>query len=184
MVAADGPHPIRAAALTTRLHDELRVLAAARLRHARPGQTVDATALVHEAWVKLRDDGTFPDQRAFFGAAARAMKDILVERVRARMAHKRGGGQAAAELDTGLADLRPAVEVDDLLSLDEALLELQNDHPDEAEITMRRFFSGQGHAEIAADLGVTERTVERRWRFARAWLARRLGGGPGQGGDA
>ncbi len=183
MAAADEPKPIRAAALTTRLHDELRALAASRLRQARPGQTVDATALVHEAWLKLRDDGTFTDQRAFFGAAARAMKDILVERVRARLAQKRGGGQAAAELDTGVAALRPAVEIDDLLSLDEALLELQREHPDEADITMRRFFSGQSNAEIAADLGVAERTIERRWRFARAWLARRLGSEPTAGGE-
>jgi DNA-directed RNA polymerase specialized sigma24 family protein len=103
------------------------------------------------------------------------MNDILVERVRARLAKKRGGGALRAELDTGIEALRPAVGVDDLLSLDQALLELQHDYPDEAELTMRRFFGGQTNAEIARDLGTSERTIERRWRFARAWLARRLG---------
>jgi RNA polymerase sigma factor (TIGR02999 family) len=181
MADDDRPLPLRADALSTRLHDELRQLAAARLRHVRPGQTVDATALVHEAWLKLRADGTFADQRAFFGAAARAMKDILVERVRARLAHKRGGGALPAELDTGIEALRPAVGIDDLLSLDQALLELQHEHPDEADLTMRRFFSGQTNAEIARDLDVSERTIERRWRFARAWLARRLGAEPSVG---
>jgi RNA polymerase sigma factor (TIGR02999 family) len=178
MPRPDEPSPIRAEALSTRLHDELRVLAAARLRHAGPGQTVQATALVHEAWVKLRGDGTFVDPRAFFGAAARAMKDVLVEHARARCAHKRGGGQVPAAIDSGVVALPPAFAVEDVLSLDEALAELQREHPDEAEVTLRRFFTGQAHAEIAADLAVTERTVERRWRFARAWLAQRLGADP------
>ncbi len=175
------PTPIRAELLSTRLHDELRALAAARLRGAHPAETVNATALVHDAWLKLRADGTFADEGAFFGAAARAMRDVLVERVRARLAHKRGGGAAAGELDSGVAELRPAIAVADVLSLDDALVELQRDHPDEHEVTLRRFFAGRTNGEIARDLGVAERTIERRWRFARAWLAKRLGGAPGAG---
>jgi RNA polymerase sigma factor (TIGR02999 family) len=174
MPTPSEPSPIRAAELSTRLHDELRAIAASRLRNAPAAETVQATALVHEAWLKLRGDG-FADEGAFFGAAARVMRDVLVERVRARLADKRGGGAAKAPLDSGIAELRPAIAVDDVLSLDSALIDLQRDHPDEHEVTLRRFFAGRSHAEIARDLGVAERTIERRWRFARAWLARRLG---------
>lgn len=175
---ADPQGPLHADQLTTRLHGELRDLARARLRQGPGGSTVEATALVHEAWCKLRDDGTFADRSAFFGAAARAMKDVLIDRWRARMAQKRGGGRAAAEIDEQLPELTPAVPIADLLSLDEALQRLQKDHPDEAEVVLRRFFAGQSHAEIAADLGTSERTIERRWRFARALLAQHLGHSP------
>lgn len=177
MPPAEPDRSIRAADLSTRLHAELRELAAKRLARAAPGQTMQATALVHEAWVKLRDDGTFTDRGQFFGAAARAMKDVLIDRLRARLAQKRGGGQRPAELDTGVPDLVPAVPIDDLLSLDAVLNELQQNHPAEAEVVHRRFFAGQTNAEVAADLGIGESTVERRWRFARAWLASRLGDG-------
>lgn len=177
MDSSDDRNPIRAGDLSTRLHAELRGLAADRLRRAGGGHTVQATALVHEAWLKLRADGTFVDRSAFFGAAARAMKDVLIERLRARLAQKRGGGKVPAELDD-VAELRPAVAFADLLTLDEALAKLQTEHPDEGEVTMRRFFAGQSHGDIAKDLGCTERTIERRWRFARAWLAHRLGVDP------
>lgn len=173
--------PLRAAELTTRLHGELRALAQARLRGAGGERSVAATALVHEAWLKLRGDGTFADRSAFFGAAARAMKDVLVDRLRARMAQKRGGGRAAGELDTGLPEVEPALPVADLLTLDAALDRLQREHPDEAEVVLRRFFGGQTNAEIATDLGTSERTIERRWRFARALLASELGEGPEAG---
>lgn len=170
--------PIRAAELSTRLYQELRDLAQQRLSRAAPGQTMQATALVHEAWARLRDDGTFADRGRFFGAAARAMKDVLVDRLRARLAQKRGGGQRPVELDSAVPELAPAVPIEDLLSLDAALDTLQQDHPAEAEVVCRRFFAGQTNAEVAADLGVGESTVERRWRFARAWLASRLGAPP------
>jgi RNA polymerase sigma factor (TIGR02999 family) len=174
----DTPHrPIHAAALTTRLHGELRALAAAKLRNAVGPRSVQATALVHEAWVKLRDDGTFADRGAFFGAAARAMKDVLIDRLRARLAKKRGGGQPVEDVDEAAIEVEPALPIADLLSLDTALERLQRDHPDEAEVVLRRFFGGQTNADIAADLGCSERTIERRWRFARAMLASELGGG-------
>lgn len=172
---ADPDPVLRAAELSTQLYGELHDLAVQRLRHAAPGQSLPPTALVHEAWLKLRGDGSFADRGKFFGAAARAMKDVLVDRLRARLAQKRGGGQRAVELDSGVPELAPALPVADLLSLDEALAELQREHPDEAEVVLRRFFAGQTNAELAADLGVGESTVERRWRFARAWLASRLG---------
>jgi len=159
--------------LHTQVYDELRALARAGLRRLAPGQTLQATALVHEAWLRLQQRGV--DHARFFGAAAQAMRDVLVERVRARLAQKRGGDRGREDLDD-LAEMQAPVAIDDLLSLDAAVLELQQQHPDEAEVVMRRFFAGQTHAEIAADLQVTERTIERRWRFARASLARRLGG--------
>lgn len=174
--------PIRAAALTTRLYEELRTLAERRLRAAPAQETVQVTGLVHEAWLKLRDDRTFPDRGSFFGAASRAMRNVLVDRIRARLADKRGGGATPVDLPTGLPDLRPGSAPEDVLSLDAALQAFEAEFPDHAEIVVRRFFGGQTAAEVAADLGVTERTVERRWRFARAELARRLG--PGFAGNA
>ncbi|MBL8734597.1 MAG: sigma-70 family RNA polymerase sigma factor [Planctomycetes bacterium] len=171
----DDRQPIRAADLNTRLHDELRKLAAARLQQAAGPRSVQATALVHEAWVKLRGDGTFADKGAFFGAAARAMKDVLIDRLRRRLALKRGGGQVPADVDELAIEVEPALPIADLLSLEGALERLQREHPDEAEVVLRRFFGGQSQAEIAADLGTSERTIERRWRFARALLASELG---------
>lgn len=178
-MSQDPDRPLRAAELNTALHGELRALAQQRLRGPAGQRTVQATALVHEAWLKLKDDGTFADRSAFFGAAARAMKDVLVDRIRARLAQKRGGGREPGEVDEALPDVEPALPVADLLSLDEALARLQREHPDEAEVVLRRFFGGQTNAEIAADLGTSERTIERRWRFARALLASELGEGPG-----
>jgi RNA polymerase sigma factor (TIGR02999 family) len=168
--------PSAAEQLLPLVYEELRKLAAARLALEKPGQTLQATALVHEAWLRLAsDDGTL-DRSRFFAAAAQAMRDVLVERVRARLTQKRGGGRARSELHDELPEIAPAVGIHDLLGLDAALQELQAQHPDEAMVVLRRFFAGQTHGEIARDLGVVERTVERRWRFARAFLGRRLGG--------
>lgn len=164
--------------MVTRVYDELRALARRRIGKLAPGQTLQATALVHEAWLRLSSDDGDLDRGRFFAAAAQAMRDVLVERVRARLSKKRGGGRARGELHDDLPQMEPAVGIDDLLGLDEALHELQAQHPDEAMVVLRRFFAGQTHAEIARDLGVVERTIERRWRFARAFLGKRLGGLP------
>lgn len=163
--------------MVTRVYDELRALARARMAALAPGQTLQATGLVHEAWMRLAEGDAGMDRSRFFGAAAQAMRDVLVERVRARLSQKRGGGRRGGELPEELPEIAPAVGVDDLLGLDAALQDLQAQHPDEAAIVLRRFFAGQTHAEIARDLGVAERTVERRWRFARAFLGQRLGAG-------
>jgi RNA polymerase sigma factor (TIGR02999 family) len=164
----------RASALDARLHAELRELAEARLRRAPPGHSVEATALVHEAWIKLRADPSFADRDAFFEAAARAMKDVLVERVRARLAQKRGGGRAGLEIEQVERLVLASAPNLDLLALDEALSELEREHPAESSVVLRRFFAGQTIAEIASELGQSERTIDRRWRFARAFLARHL----------
>ena len=160
--------------LSTQVYDELRALARSGLQRLAPGQTLQATALVHEAWLRLQGRGF--DRAQFFGAAAQAMRDVLVERVRTRLSQKRGGGRLQQADGEDAAALQAAVPIEDLLGLDAAVQELQQQHPDEAVVVLRRFFAGQTHAEIAADLQVTERTIERRWRFARAFLARRLGG--------
>jgi RNA polymerase sigma factor (TIGR02999 family) len=158
--------------LVTLLYDELRQLAGARLRGAAPGQTLQPTALVHEAFLRLQSRGQkqWDGRRHFFGAAARAMHDILVERARARARHKRGGGVAPVDLDA-VADSIAIHEPDvDMLALAEALERLAREDERKHELVLLRYFAGLEHQEIAELLGVSLRTVERDWRFARAWL--------------
>lgn len=163
-----------AAELVSQLYDELRELAAARMRTLPPGHTLQATALVNEAFLRIqsRGDKTWQGRRHFFGAAARAMHDILVERARARQRLKRGGGQQPVPLDTDLqADALALPEPDiDVLALSEALADMAKEDPRGHELVMLRFFAGLENAEIAAVLGTSERTVGRDWQFARAWL--------------
>lgn len=169
--------------LLPQVYDELRRLAEARMRRLAPGQTLQATALVHEAWLELRDQGTWNGRGHFFGAAAQAMRDIVVDRARAKGRQKRGGDRERVAFDADLPVIETGVSGDDLLALDEALTDLQREHPRPAEIVLRRYFAGQSNAEIAADLSTSVRTVERGFRFARAWLAQRLGGTPPDLGD-
>ena len=130
---------------------------------------------MHEAWLELADRSSWNGRGHFFGAAAQAMRDVVVDRARAKGRHKRGGDRERVAFDEELPVIETAVPTDDLLALDTALRELQRDHPRPAEIVVRRYFAGQLHAEIAEDLEVSVRTVERGWRFARAWLGKRLG---------
>jgi RNA polymerase sigma factor (TIGR02999 family) len=171
--------PASAQTLIVMLYDELRQLAAARLRALPPGQTLQATALVHEAFLRIqaRGDKAWDGKRHFFGAAARAMHDILVERARSRQRQKRGGGQRPQSLDTAevVGDLvLPELGVD-VLALSEALVALAREHPRGHEIVMLRYFAGLEHAEIAAMLDVSERTIGREWQFVRAWLKDAVG---------
>jgi RNA polymerase sigma factor (TIGR02999 family) len=173
-----------AAELLPVVYAELRRLAAALAGRLPPGQTLQPTALVHEAYLRLvgdRDPG-WSGRRHFFGAAAQAMRDILVEQARRKGAHKHGGGAHRVELTEGLAIIEPPA--DDLLAVDEAIRKLQNEKPHLAEIAMLRYFAGLSADETAAVLGVSASTVAREWRFARAWLARRLGETTVRGGDA
>lgn len=160
--------------LVPQVYDELRRLARARLQRLAPGQTLQATALVHEAWLGLADQSTWNGRGHFFGAAAQAMRDIVVDRVRAKGRQKRGGDRERVAFDEELPVIDTGVPTDDLIALDAALSELQREHPRPAEIVVRRYFAGQSNAEIAADLETSTRTIERGWRFARAWLAKRL----------
>jgi RNA polymerase sigma factor (TIGR02999 family) len=159
------------------VYDELRELAEARLAREPPGQTLQATALVHEVYLRLagRDPARPWDGRGhFFAAAAEAMRRILVERARRRASLKRGGDARRVEVgldSVSLADERP----DELLALDEALDELARHDPTAARLVMLRYFAGLGHQEAAESLGLSRRAADRLWALARAWLYQRLG---------
>jgi RNA polymerase sigma factor (TIGR02999 family) len=178
------PETQPAADLLPVVYAELRRLAAAMAGRLPPGQTLQATSLVHEAYLRLvgDQDPGWQGRRHFFGAAARAMRDILVEQARRKGARKHGGGGHRVELTEGLAIIEPPG--DDLLAVDEAIQELQVEKPHLAEIAMLRYFAGQSVDETAAVLGISASTVAREWRFARAWLARRLGDAPLRPGKA
>jgi RNA polymerase sigma factor (TIGR02999 family) len=173
-----------AADLLPAVYGELRRLAAALAGQLPPGQTLQPTALVHEAYLKLvrnRDPG-WDGRRHFFGAAAQAMREILVDQARRKAALKRGGGGRRVELAEGLAVIEPPA--DDLLALDEAIEVLRAEQPALAEVVLLRYYAGLGVAETATVVGRSVSTVTREWRRARAWLAGRLGSGaPGAADD-
>ena len=159
------------------MYDELRRLAGGFMRGERPGQTLQATALVHEAYLRLAGAGTpWHDKQHFIGIAARSMRQILVERARARGAQKRWGGLDRVSLTDALAR---AVQEDAMLpALDEALTRLEQIDPEQARIVELRYFVGLGIDETAEALGMSPATLKRRWSLARAWLFREMGGAP------
>jgi RNA polymerase sigma factor (TIGR02999 family) len=163
-----------AAALLPLVYDELRRLAAARMAAERPDHTLNATALVHEAYLRLVGDQQFDGRGHFFAAAAEAMRRILVENARRKAAEKRGGGRARVDLPECL----PAARADsDVLAVDEVLEQLAAEEPQVADLVKLHFFAGLSIDDAAAALGLAQRTAYRNWQFARAWLFRRLGGG-------
>jgi RNA polymerase sigma factor (TIGR02999 family) len=169
--------PHAAGQLLPLLYDELRKLAAAKLAQEAPGQTLQATALVHEAYLRLVDTAKVQnwDSRGhFFAAAAEAMRRILVENARRKQSLKRGGDRSRADLD----DLSPAAPEagDDLLALDEALNRLAATDRAAAEVVQLRYFGGLALPEVARALGISPRTAGRLWAFARAWLRREIEG--------
>lgn len=154
------------------VYDELRRIAATRMANEAAGQTLQPTALVHEAWLRLVGGGdrTWQNRAHFFGAAAEAMRRILIENARRKSRLKRGGGLARVDLDEiELADTTPD---DKILLIDEALGRLEAEDPGKARIVSLKFFGGLTNQEVAQSLGVTERTVERQWAFAKAWMFR------------
>ena len=173
----DGSDPRAAEQLLALVYDELRKLAAQRLAHEQPGQTLQATALVHEAYLKLvgTDRDKHWDGRGhFFAAAAEAMRRILIDRARDRKRLKRGGGQAQRQnldLESFACDEAPP---DDLIDLDEALSRLRSMDARAAELVKLRVFTGLSLDEAALALGVVRRTAQRDWEFARAWLFEQL----------
>jgi RNA polymerase sigma factor (TIGR02999 family) len=170
--------PAAADQLLPLVYDELRQLAAQKLGHETPGQTLDPTALVHEAYLRLVGEGDDPhwDNRGhFFAAAAEAMRRILVENARRKGSRKRGGDRARADCD--LSQLAAPEVREDLLALDEALNQLAAADPEAARLVQLRYFAGLTLDEAAKVLGVSPRTVDRLWAYARSWLHQALGGG-------
>jgi RNA polymerase sigma factor (TIGR02999 family) len=165
------------------VYAELRRIAVARLARLAPGQTLQPTALVHEAYLKLAgsDDGVWDSSAHFFGAAAQAMREIIVDHVRRRSAKKRGRGVSRDPFESGFELASGALPVDDVLAIDSALRELEREHPRKANVVVMRYFAGMSTEQIAEALEVTTRTVEREWRFARALLAESLAGGSDSG---
>jgi RNA polymerase sigma factor (TIGR02999 family) len=167
-----------AAELLPIVYAELRALAGAQMARLRPGQTLQPTALVHEAYLKLvgAADPGWNGRGHFFGAAAQAMRELLVDHIRRKAAVKRGGGQVREDLDVDLAAGADGLPAEEVLAIHEGLQGLEAEHPRKAEVVVMRFFGGLSVEEIAAALGTTTRTVERDLRFARAYLYDRMGG--------
>ena len=160
------------------VYGELRRLAAWRLANEQPGQTLQATALVHEAYLRLvgANHPHWNGRRHFFGAAAEAMRRILVENARRKARGKRGGVLHRIELNADLIG-RPSIRAERIIALDEALSQLEQQDVKAAERVKLRFFVGLTLDEAAQALGISPRTASRDWSYARAWLFRRLGGG-------
>ena len=156
------------------IYTELRRLAAAKMAREQPGHTLQATALVHEAWLRLVSDGdrTWQNRAHFFGAAAEAMRRILIERARHKSRLKHGGGQARLNIeDLELAQTTPD---DKVLLVDEALMRLKVEDPELERIVVLKFFGGLSNEEIAETVGLSKRTLDRQWAYARAWLFRNI----------
>ncbi|HOX02130.1 MAG TPA: ECF-type sigma factor [Candidatus Paceibacterota bacterium] len=163
--------PHAAAELLPLVYDELRRVAAARMANAAPGHTLQPTALVHDAWLRLvgqDSEAQFQNRTHFFAAAAEAMRHILIDRARRKQALRHGGGQQPLDID----NLQIAVPAPDeeLLAVDEALDRLARLDPAKAELVKLRYFVGMTFAEAAAALGISEPAAKRRWALARAWL--------------
>ena len=152
------------------VYDELRRHAAARMAREAAGQTLQPTALVHEAWLRIVGNGdrTWQNRAHFFGAAAEAMRRILIENARRKARLKRGGNQV--RLDIEQLELAATTPDEKILLIDEALEKLQTQDPEKARVVVLKFFGGYTNQEVAENLGVTERTVERHWAYAKAWL--------------
>ena len=170
-VPGNNPSPEELLAL---VYNELRRLAEHKLAHEIPGQTLQATALVHEAWLRLTREGgyKFESKAHFFNAAAEAMRRILIERARRRQTVRHGGGYVRIELEE---DLLVSPGSDDLLLiLDEAMNKLAQEHPRQAEAVKLRYFTGMTHEQIAEALGISPATAKNYWAFSRAWLLREV----------
>jgi RNA polymerase sigma factor (TIGR02999 family) len=173
-IQAGDPHA--AGQLLPLVYDELRRLAAQRLAHEKPGQTLQPTALVHEAYLRLVGTGEgahWEGRGHFFAAAAEAMRRILVENARRKKRKKHGGGHRRVDLEE--QDLPGPPPADEILALDKALDRLAKEDPVAAQVVQLHFFAGQSIEQIAEVLGVSRATAYRQWSYARAWLRCALG---------
>lgn len=159
------------------VYDELRRIAAARMARESPGQTLQPTALVHEAWLRMikDEDQTWQNRVFFFHAAAEAMRRILIENARRKAALKYGGGQQRLNID----DLELGAELPDetVLMVNAALEQLEQAQPERAKIVVLKYFGGMTNEEVARTMGISERTVYRHWLCAKVWLFDKLSGG-------
>jgi RNA polymerase sigma factor (TIGR02999 family) len=165
------------------IYEELRQLAAQKLAHETPGQTLQPTALVHEAYLRLVGDpagGNWDSRGHFFAAAAEAMRRILVENARRKQAVKHGGGKRRVPLEEFH---RVTESPEDLLDLDDALTRFAAEEPDKARLVQLRFFAGLSTPDAAAALGISVATAERWWVYARAWLYNELQSGENKSSD-
>lgn len=164
----------RADELLPLVYEELRKLATARMTQESPGQTLQPTALVHEAWLRVVGDGSpkFDGRGHFFAAAAEAMRRILIDNARRKRALRHGGGQARVDIHE--VEIAAPGSEDELLAVHEALEKLAAEDAGLAELVKLRFFVGLTNKEAGEILGISEPTVERRWSFARAWLYREI----------
>jgi RNA polymerase sigma factor (TIGR02999 family) len=172
LVLRAGAGDRRAAdALLPLVYEQLRAIAQERMSHERPGHTLQATALVHEAYVKLVGAGDIPwsGRAGFFRAASEAMRRILIDHARRRGALKREGPPVRATLHD-VADLAAGADSDEILAFDEAFLRLEGEHPQAAAVVRLRFYAGLSVEQTAEALALSPRTVNREWTFARAWL--------------
>ena len=183
--AIEEGDPNAAEQLLPLVYEELRLLAAQRLAHEKPGQTLQATALMHEAYLRLTaspgresgEDVRWDHRGHFFAAAAEAMRRILLNRARDKKRLKRGGERHRVDLDH--IEIALDSNDEDLMALDEALTHLAAEDPDAARLVNLRFFAGLTLTDAAASLGLSRRTAERQWTYARAWLYARLRQGGG-----
>jgi RNA polymerase sigma factor (TIGR02999 family) len=180
---ADG-EPLASEQLLPVVYDELRRLAAARLARESVGQTLQPTALVHEAWLRLVGEGgrTWENRAHFYRAAAQAMRRILIDRAREKSSIKRAGGWQ--RLDVAEIDLEAVSPDDRVLLIDDSLKHLEKEDPESAEIVLLKFFTGLSNKEAARALGISEATVRRRWAFAKLWLFRMIRESEGVQGQA
>jgi RNA polymerase sigma factor (TIGR02999 family) len=172
--AVEAGDPKAAAELLPLVYDELRKLAAVRLAEEKPGQTLQPTALVHEAYLRLVGGGQPQDWSGrghFFAAAAEAMRRILVESARRKKTLKRGGERARVELEEVAA---PEDRFDELLAVSDALDDLEREDPEKAALVKLRYFTGLTLKEAAHALGISRATADRHWGYAKAWLYRRI----------
>lgn len=174
--AAQPGAPLAADALIGRLYTELRQLARAPMAAVPPGNTLQPTALVHQAYLRLVKDGDpgWNSPGHFFGAAAQAMRQILVEQARRKHAVKHGGGQKREDIDDAQDGVAIEPPSEDVLAVDRALERLQREDPRKAEIVLLRYFAGLDREETANALGISVRTVDREWKYLVAWLHREI----------
>ena len=174
-MSEDDPPRHTTETMIPQVYEELRQLASYRMRGEEPGQTISGTALVHEVFLKFKKDDNGPrwaNRRQFFSVAAEAMRRLMIDRLRAKRAKKRGGEFSRVEVEE--SELVAPGGDDELLAIHEALDELSEIDPQGADVVKLRFFAGFNLEEIAESTGVTVRTVSRQWAYARGWLKSRL----------